>query len=285
VGHDWLASWRPVVHSWEAWVFCVVLCVLVPFHGVLAYGRLESTSEPIPTKTKLRLYVTIVAMEWTLVAVAAAIAHSRGLTLGHLGQTLANPRLTLAVTAFGLVALLALTLFNARQVRSAPREDLEATVEKARKFVPVGRAQIAGFVFVAFTAGICEEILYRGWLVNFLGALFGSIWIGVIVAAILFGVGHAYQGRQGMIATGSLGLIFGSMYIWIRSLVPGEVLHAGIDLVNGILAGRVVERLGPEPGAEGPTGSAEPEGDDGAGGNDGAGGGTGTNDPQTPTSA
>ena len=256
-----IAGWRSVTHGWEAWVFLLVLSVLVPFHGVLAYGRLKSASDPIPTRTKLRLYVTIVAMEWTLVLVALVLMHRDGLTLASLGQTIGDTRRTLLVTAAGFLVLLVLTLFNLKQIRRASHEELESTVEKARKFVPVGGTEIAAFAFVAFTAGVCEEILYRGWLVSFLGALFGSIWIGMVAAAVLFGVGHAYQGRQGMIATGVLGLVFGTMFVLVRSLVPGEAIHAGIDLVNGVLAGRVVKRLGATPPRrEEPPNREEPPG-------------------------
>jgi membrane protease YdiL (CAAX protease family) len=251
-----LESWSDVTRAWGAWVLCGILAGLIPFHGVLAYGRLKSAPDPIPTRTKLRLYATIVVMEWALVAVTVAIAHRHGLTLADLGQTLANWRFTLAATTLAFLGLLLLTWFNARQVRRASREDLEATVERARKFVPVGSTEIGAFAFVALTAGICEEILYRGWLVNFLGAVFGSIWIGVIVAAILFGIGHAYQGRQGILATGFLGLVFGGMFVLLKSLVPGQALHAGIDLVNGILAGRIVKRLEREPR---PSAAAEQE--------------------------
>jgi len=250
-----------MLHSWDGWLLCLLLAGLVPFHGVLAYGRLQAAGDPIPTRTKLRLYATIVVMEWALVAAAVAIAHRHGLGLGELGQTLGNPLTTLAVIALGFVGLLALTGFNRHQIRHASREELESTVRRARKFVPVGSAEILGFAFVALTAGICEEILYRGWLVNFLGALFGSIWVGMVAGAALFGIGHAYQGRQGIIATGLLGILFGAMFVLVRSLVPGQAIHAAIDLVNGILAGRVVRQLGPEkpeaagePGAEATSG-------------------------------
>jgi len=234
---------RLLLHAWDAWLLCAVLAGLVPFHGVLAYSRLRAARDPIPTRTKLRLYGTIVVLEWALVAATVAVAHRHGLGLRDLGETLGNPRLTLAVTSLGLLGLLALTEFNLRQIRRAGREELELTVERARKFVPVGSKEIAAFALVSITAGICEEILYRGWLVTFLSGLSGSVWIGAVAASVLFGVGHAYQGRQGMIATGLLGALFGSMFVLVKSLVPGQVIHAAIDLVNGILAGRVVRRL------------------------------------------
>ncbi|HMI30648.1 MAG TPA: CPBP family intramembrane glutamic endopeptidase, partial [Candidatus Limnocylindrales bacterium] len=239
-----LSLWRPLVHSWEGWALCVVLAGVVPFHGVFAYRRLRTGPDPVPTAAKLKLYATIVVMEWSLVALALVIAFRHDLGLADLGQGLANEGTTLAVTVLGFVALLGLTVFNVRQIRHAGREELEATVQRARKFVPVGRTEIAAFAAVSFTAGVCEELLYRGWMVNFFGALFGSIWIGMIVAAIFFGLGHAYQGRQGIVATGVLGIVFGTMFVLVRSLVPGQIVHAAIDLVNGILAGRVVKRLG-----------------------------------------
>jgi len=246
VPHDWIALWAPLTRSWDAWLLCVVLAVLVPFHGLLTYRRLASVADPTPTRTKLRLYATIIAMEWTLVALTVFVARRHGLGLADLGQTLGNHRRSLVVTALGLLGLLALTAFNTRQIRRADREELLATVRRARKFVPIGSVEISGFALVSATAGICEELLYRGWLVSFLGAAFGSIWIGMVAAAVLFGFGHAYQGRQGIIGTGILGILFGAMFVLVRSLVPGQVIHAAVDVVNGILAGRVVKGLGPE---------------------------------------
>jgi membrane protease YdiL (CAAX protease family) len=259
VPHDWLAIWRPVVHSWDGWLLTLILSGLVPFHGVLAYGRLKMVRGVIPTRRKLRLYGTIVAMEWGLVAATLAVARHHGLGPRDLGQTLGNPRVSLAATVAGLLGLLALTGFNVRQIRHASREELLATVRRARKFVPVGTTQVAAFSAVALTAGICEEILYRGWLIGFMGALTGSIWVGMVVAAVLFGVGHAYQGRQGIAATGTLGIVFGTIFVLVKSLVPGQAIHAAIDIVNGILAGRVVQRLGPEV-EEGPVHAADLEG-------------------------
>jgi membrane protease YdiL (CAAX protease family) len=246
-----------VLHSWDGWLLCLLLAGLVPFHGVLAYGRLQRMGDPIPTRTKLRLYFTIILMEWGLVLATVAIARHHGLGLKELGQTVGNPRTSLAVAALGLLGLLALTIFNVRQIQNGSREELESTVRRARKFVPIGSVEALGFAFVSLTAGICEEILYRGWLVNFFGALTGSIWIGMVLAAAMFGIGHAYQGRPGIIATGVLGLVFGSMFVLVKSLVPGQVIHAAIDLVNGILAGRVVRKLGPERDEPGPPDEQE----------------------------
>jgi membrane protease YdiL (CAAX protease family) len=248
----------PLLHAWDAWLLCLVLAGLVPFHGVLAYGRLKSGPDRLPTGTKLRLYATIVVMEWALVALTFAVLHHHGLTLGDVGQRLGNPALTLSAMLVGFLGLAAITALNARQIRRAEREELERSVERARKFVPVEPTEVAAFALVALTAGICEEILYRGWLVTFLGAFFGSVWIGVVVAAVLFGLGHAYQGWKGILATGILGVLFGAMFVAVKSLVPGQTLHAAIDIVNGVLAGGIVKRLAQEPTPSGPVQDSGP---------------------------
>ena len=93
------------------------------------------------------------------------------------------------------------------------------------------------------TAGVCEEFLYRGWLLQLLGAAFGSAWIGLILSSILFGFAHSYQGRKGIIGTGVLGLVFGGVFVLSRSLLPGQLLHAFMDLKNGYAFGKIASRI------------------------------------------
>jgi len=51
------------------------------------------------------------------------------------------------------------------------------------------------------------------------------------------------------------------MFVMVKSLVPGQIIHAAIDIVNGTLAGRVVKRLGPEESdAEGAVHATDLEG-------------------------
>ena len=63
-----------------------------------------------------------------------------------------------------------------------------------RQLVPASRLEMMVFVGVCLTAGLCEELLYRGWLVNVFRVATGSAWAAAIVSAMVFGIGHAYQG-------------------------------------------------------------------------------------------
>jgi len=99
------------------------------------------------------------------------------------------------------------------------------------------------FVGVAFTAGICEEILYRGYLPWFVWGFTGNMTLAFALATLAFALGHAYQGRGGVIVTGVLGAFLSAVVVLTRSLVPGQVLHVVVDLVNGIALGATMARL------------------------------------------
>jgi membrane protease YdiL (CAAX protease family) len=98
--------------------------------------------------------------------------------------------------------------------------------------LPTSQEERRAFVPLALTAGICEEVLYRGFLASYVvwlwpGASDGWI-IGII--AVSFGLAHLYQGSLGVVVTGLLGALLGSMVIATGSLLPAIVIHALIDL-------------------------------------------------------
>jgi membrane protease YdiL (CAAX protease family) len=70
----------------------------------------------------------------------------------------------------------------------------------------------------------------------------GSVWLGLLVSSVIFGLAHAYQGRSGILGTGILGAIFGIVFIVSGSLIPGQLLHTAMDLNNGLALGKVAKR-------------------------------------------
>ncbi|MDH3435213.1 MAG: CPBP family glutamic-type intramembrane protease, partial [Gammaproteobacteria bacterium] len=88
--------------------------------------------------------------------------------------------------------------------------------------------------------GFLEELTFRGFVVGRLRWLLGSgsaaTWAAVVVAAVTFGVAHAYQGVSGMIATGLTGLIVGALYVLHRFNVWYVIFTHGFINTAGILA-------------------------------------------------
>jgi membrane protease YdiL (CAAX protease family) len=98
------------------------------------------------------------------------------------------------------------------------------------------------FAFVGLTAGACEEWLYRAFFLAVVAALAGGPpgWVLVAVAAIAFGLAHAYQGIGGIVLTGILGGVLAALYLSTGSLLLPVLLHALIDLRFLLVPARVL---------------------------------------------
>lgn len=101
------------------------------------------------------------------------------------------------------------------------------------------RALLAMLPPLWVSAGLCEEIVYRGYLISQIAMLFGMSRVSqvaaVLVAAALFALAHAYQGVSGMLVTGTLGVIFGAQFLQQRNLWANVAAHITGDTASLIL--------------------------------------------------
>jgi Type II CAAX prenyl endopeptidase Rce1-like len=105
------------------------------------------------------------------------------------------------------------------------------------RVVAASAAEMRVFAGVGVTAGICEELLYRGFVLWYLSALLPRGW-AIVAAVAIFGIGHAYQGVRGVLLTAMVGGIAMAVYLWTGSLIAPIVMHATVDLANGFIAYR-----------------------------------------------
>jgi membrane protease YdiL (CAAX protease family) len=85
-------------------------------------------------------------------------------------------------------------------------------------------------------AGFGEEVLYRGYMFERLGALFGrgraAKIAAVLITALLFAAGHyADQGIPGVEQAAITGLVYGAIFAVTGELFMLMVAHATFDLV------------------------------------------------------
>jgi membrane protease YdiL (CAAX protease family) len=98
------------------------------------------------------------------------------------------------------------------------------------------------FVLLSVSAGLFEEIIFRGYLQRQLGALGRNAVIGIIGSGALFGLAHGYQGPRMMVAIGFFGVFFGILAHFRKSLRPGMMAHAFQDSIAGIGLFKLVTR-------------------------------------------
>lgn len=83
------------------------------------------------------------------------------------------------------------------------------------------------WVFVAATAGFCEEIAFRGYVMTRLRLMFKlrSWWIPTVLSAMAFGACHTYQGFTGFVLITIYGALFSILYIRTGSIWPCIIAH------------------------------------------------------------
>lgn len=135
--------------------------------------------------------------------------------------------LTVLYFVYLVYSLIALRI-NAIQKKSIKQK----IPEEIKTLLPITKKEKHIWILTAFTAGICEEVLFRGVLIYMLSDLFPNLhnFIILLIAALIFGIGHIYQGLTEAIKPMILGLIFGFIYISFGTIIPGIVLHVMQDL-------------------------------------------------------
>jgi|SRR5690606_2047469 len=99
-------------------------------------------------------------------------------------------------------------------------------------FLPVSRVERRWFAAVSVSAGLCEELIFRGFLIRYVEAVVPGLgWTGAILAAALvFGLDHGYQGWKGMVQTAFLALVFTLLFLLAGNLWVPMIAHALLDL-------------------------------------------------------
>ncbi len=100
---------------------------------------------------------------------------------------------------------------------------------------PSGFAEVALWILLSISAGICEEIVFRGYLQRQFRAATRSIVAAVILQGAVFGMAHTYQGWKRVIVIAVLGILYGTLVAWRRNLRASMIAHAWSDIFEGWL--------------------------------------------------
>jgi uncharacterized protein len=122
------------------------------------------------------------------------------------------------------------------------QKSIDDTVRLLGPMAPHTYLEAGLFVLLSVSAGLFEEIIFRGYLQRQFGALGRNAIIGIVASGILFGLAHGYQGTRMMIVIGVYGIFFGILAHLRKSLRPGMMAHALQDSISGIELFKLVTR-------------------------------------------
>jgi membrane protease YdiL (CAAX protease family) len=97
-----------------------------------------------------------------------------------------------------------------------------------------GSEMVLASVLVVVVA-IAEETIFRGYLMNRFKAIAGSSLVSLLLSAFVFSLGHGYEGTAGVVTVGAMGLVFGLVFLWRKSLVAPMTMHFLQDFLAIVL--------------------------------------------------
>jgi membrane protease YdiL (CAAX protease family) len=189
---------------------------------------------------RLRVYRNIAIAEWVMTLYIGWLWVLRGwswseLKLGPAPPLRAGLGVLLSVVVVGLI------WFQRRAILAQP-ERIERLREKlafASPLLPHTSAERISFSLVSITAGICEEFVFRGFLIWYFTTWTGLI-LAIAISTVIFGFGHIYLGIAQVPRTALVGLIFALIVVASGTLWPAMVIHAALDLNSGDLGFRAL---------------------------------------------
>ena len=211
------------------------IAVLVVLAGWALFAKIMTAHQSTAANhSPVRPYLITILLEWFIFAVTLAGVHHYGAPL----RTVLGDRWRSAGRLFRDIGIaLAFWLVSQGVLYVVGRLLHVVQDPKMAAMFPHGAIQIALWVALSVTAGICEETIFRGYLQTQFMALTKNAPAGILLSAAAFGAAHAYQGLRMTILIAVFGAMFGILAHWRRSIRPGMIAHAWQDSVSGIVAG------------------------------------------------
>jgi membrane protease YdiL (CAAX protease family) len=212
------------------WVSLAILLLLYP--GMSLMGDAQSMSEllkDISQRMLIFILITTILFQWTIFAVNYGSIFSERTGLAGVGVG----RVRLVDFAWTAAFLLASGAILAGLSWLLAQLGLEVPGEVGL-LIPTTAFGKVVWVAVSFTAGFCEEVGYRGYLMTRLRLIFKTqSWtIPTIISSVAFGVCHWYQDIAGLILITVYGFLFAFLYIRTGRLWPCILAHALWDFGN-----------------------------------------------------
>ncbi|MBA4247964.1 MAG: CPBP family intramembrane metalloprotease domain-containing protein [Microbacterium sp.] len=148
-----------------------------------------------------------------------------------------------------IAAGVGLVLLTWLGVRSARREGGVVMLGDIAALLPRNRPELGWGAALSVNAGIVEELLFRLALPALLVIVTGEPVSAFLLAALVFGALHAYQGWVGVVATTVIGVLFTLLYLVSGSIVLAMLVHALFDLRTLVVIPVAAYRVHAVPGS------------------------------------
>lgn len=203
------------------------LFVLFLICGVPVLSYLTTRQEDLLRLPRKSLYFSAAVSQWLLAILTAIVivGTSERLPIFEALSAWTFVKWTVAVAAISLAGVSAVLLLEFKGWWSEESRWVEQIIPRTRE------EKLWSLLVLAPTAGFCEELIYRGYLLPQLTRYFHSVDAAWAVSSVAFGLAHTYQKFNGAVRAALLGALLAYPVIRLGSLYPSMAAHFLIDAV------------------------------------------------------
>jgi hypothetical protein len=220
------------------WWHTALLVIMIISLSVAGVRQLRTFgSQPLHLAAN---YILTIAYEWVLAALVLWGLHMRKVPLRQLlgehrpGVSAWLHDLGFALGYWALALLVLAMLGNVLVKMSGSHIDPQKIGDVTQKLAPVTGLEMMLFLILSISAGVCEELVFRGYLQQQFARMGQRVWVGVALSALVFGAAHGYEGVAGVLLIAAYGAMFGVLALLRRGLRTGMIAHAWHDSISGL---------------------------------------------------
>ena len=193
----------------------------------------------VTEKFKCGTYCHLISGLWGGTAIVLIMSFLAGLSLQDIGLRPMTFNFGFWFTAITLSLAGMLFIFSLYQIisLSVSAKHKEAAEKEygshpvLSTILPRSKKEKRLWSLLSLSAGVCEEIIFRGFLLYLLYAIFPDIplFLVILTTSTIFGLSHFYQRLQGVIGTALFGVFFMCLFLVTDSLILPIFLHFFYD--------------------------------------------------------
>jgi len=230
---------------WTDHLVFIIIGIIIPLNAVLG-TQPQLAGMKFNTRMKIQLYWGNNAYLWVLTLVIAAVWWGNGRAWYLIG--IDWPFMWPSGWPLLAMALFVLLYIGDTVSEIIPIANGEKSIEDTGEslgFLPQTAYEYFHYIFLALTAGICEEFIFRGYFIRYFQVMFSDEYsntLAILIPAAIFGFVHLYQGWRAVVKITAMAIMFGFVFVHTESLWLLIVIHAAVDLIGGAIAWRLLGR-------------------------------------------
>ena len=219
----------------------LVIVVGLPLEALLTLKRSRSELASGKPGVRIKHYTQTIFLLWVVALPILVIWAAGDRNWAELGFAVQDS--WMAISGWGLAALIAIFfLFQFSMVSKSEttRDQLREAVAKnpiMTNFMPHTEDEKHLFHLVGTTAGITEEIIFRGYLI-WAFSLYLPLWAAALASLFLFTILHLYQGAKQLPGVFLMGALVTAVFLLSGSIWPAIAVHVFVDVINNSMVWR-----------------------------------------------